>query len=274
MEKIKVASVQMEIIQGDKNANLQKALEFIKKASSEKTNLICFSEYFSTGFDPKHANELAEPIPGRTTEILGENAKKFNISIAAPILEVENKNFYSTLVLVGSDGKIHGKHRKVHPWMVEPREEEIKLLTPGENFDIMGINGTSIGCLIDADMDFPEPARILALKGAEIILIPFNAESLYKDLIRTVPMVRAIDNVTYVVTANRIGTWRNYKYAGGSIIISPTGDVLASIDDKEGMITATLDIMALRKMREDVSCPFKRFNIKAYADLKHLFFHK
>ena len=226
MLKIKVASIQMEIKQGDKQANTSKALEFLSRAAEEKVHLACFSEYFSTGFDSKQLNNLAEPIPGYTTKILQEKAKKFKMWIAAPILEKRDGKLFSTLVVIEPHGKAFCAHRKVHLWINEPRQEH-KVLTPGERFDVLKLDGSIIGSLIDGDMDFPEAARILALKGAEIILIPLNPELMYLDVVRLVPLARAIDNVAYVITTSKVGRSDGYDLAGGSMIISPLGEVLA-----------------------------------------------
>jgi (R)-amidase len=269
MNEIKVASIQMDIKQGDKATNLSKAAQFLKKASEEKVNLACLSEYFSTGFDYKHLKDLAEPIPGPTTKILQKDAKQYKMWIAAPILEKKNGKLSSTLTIIKPDGRVLCAHRKVHLWVAEPRQEN-KVLTPGEGFEVVKLNGAVFGSIIDADMDFPEAARILGLKGAEILFIPLDAELPYLDVIRLVPIVRALDNVAYVVTANRVGRLDGFDYAGGSMIISPLGEVMASIGNREGMITATLDLAALREWRKEAWSPFKRFNTRAYGDLKNL----
>jgi len=269
MEKMKVASLQMEVKQGNKEANLLKARQLLEEAAREKVDLACFPEYFSTGFDCEQLNELAEEIPGYTTNMLKEESEKNGMWISAPILERDGKCFFSTLVLIGPRGDVLRVHRKAHLWINEPRQEN-KVLTRGEKFEVTKVDGSIIGAVIDADMDFPETARILALKGAEIFLIPLNAEQIYLNVIRLIPLVRAIDNVAYVITTNRLGHSDGYEYAGGSMIISPLGEILASIDDKEGIITATLDLRSLRKWRKEAWSPFTRFNLGAYKELKAL----
>jgi predicted amidohydrolase len=259
----------MEVKQGDKEANLLKARQFLEKAAREKVDLACFPEYFSTGFDRQKLNMLAEEIPGYTTNILKEESKKYGMWISAPILEKYGKCFYSTLVLIGPRGDVLCLHRKAHLWINEPRQEN-EVLTPGEKFEVTKVNDSTIGAMIDADMDFPETARILALKGAEIFLIPLSAEKIYLNVIRLVPVVRAIDNVAYVITTNRLGHSDGFEYAGGSMIISPLGEILSSINNEEGIITAILDLESLRKWRKEAWSPFTRFNLGAYRELKDL----
>ena len=133
----------------------------------------------------------SEPVPGPTTRFLGEAAKKYNLYIVAGILEKEGDVVYNTAVLIDRKGELAGKYRKVSL----PREEIDGGVMPGEDIPVFDTDFGRIGIMICWDMQFPEVARTLAMKGAEVILVPIWGGDI------TLTKARAIENQVYLVTS-------------------------------------------------------------------------
>ncbi len=256
MDQFKVTVLQLEITQGNKSKNLTKALQWIDKAAEEGTSIVCLPEYFSTGYMGEHLSETAEPIPGPTTDALSRKAEETKIHIiAGSIVEIEHDTLFNTSPLIGPDGALIGRYRKTHPWRGEPKNEWGDGIRPGKEYPVFDTELGKLAIFIDSDLDFPEPARIMALRGAEILFWPAHCSGKWIDSHRFGMQQRAFENMVYVAGANRVGTWttssgRDILYLGSSRIISPLGEILASAGEfSEGMTTAKVDLAGLRGMR-------------------------
>jgi predicted amidohydrolase len=180
---------------------------------------------------PGEPDMQAEPVPGPTTERMAEQARRYNSWIAFSIVEREGGDLFNTGVLIDRTGKIAGKYRKVQL----PFEEVSRGIAPGTDFPVFKTDFGTVGLLICHDASFPEAARELALKGAEIILMPIwgGRESLVR--------ARAIENGVYLATSG-------YDYP--SEIISPTGEVLAAVPlGKPAVAVAEIDLS--HRFRQD-----------------------
>ncbi len=171
--------------------NLTQFAGFIDKAGEQKADIVCLPEGITVVSTGKNYLEVSEPVPGPTTNFLGQLAKKYKMYIVAGIYEKEGPIVYNTAVLMGRDGKLVGKYRKV----TLPREEIDGGITPGDSFPVFETDFGKIGIMICWDVYFPEPARMLAQKGAEIILLPIWGGDL------TLAKARAIENQIYLVSS-------------------------------------------------------------------------
>jgi predicted amidohydrolase len=258
METFKAAVIQILIEQGDKEKNLAKCLQWIDSAADDGVSIVCLPEYFSTGYMGKRLAEVAEPISGPTIETLWRKAREKKIHIVAgSIVENENGTLYNTSCLIGPDGELIGRYRKTHPWRGEPKNEYGDGIVPGDEYPVFDTALGKLAVFIDSDLDFPEPARIMALNGAEIVFWPAHCSGKWIDSHRFGMQQRAYENMVYVVGANRIGMWSgspvgDVLYLGSSRIISPLGEILASAGEfSEGLAVATVDPAGLRAMRRD-----------------------
>jgi N-carbamoylputrescine amidase len=233
----------------DKAANIERAIGLIETAVEKGADLMVLPELFTMGFYIfKDRNpdffEMAEPIPGPTTDAIGKIAKKHGVYIVAPIFERHaSGKFYNTAPLIGPDGVIIGKYSKTH---VPPRPEEKFYFSPGSEYPVFNTDIGKIGTLICYDREFPEPFRVLSLKGAEIVVVPSvifpRDKAKYPDGWVMVNRARAYDSGVFGVFVNRGGKESGKEYFGNSMIVNPSGKVLAQAGFEECVITASIDL--------------------------------
>lgn len=236
------AAVQMkpQILQPD--TNLEKIHTLLDEAAHQGADVIVFPECATTGYGltPEEAESVAQTVPGPWTERLSEACAHSGVQvIALGTLEVDSQgHLFNTSVLLGPQGVV-SRYRKTHlPFLGVDR-----YLAAGD--EICGPITTPVGklaMLVCYDIRFPEPARVLALAGTQVILISTawpQAATLYPDFLA---QTRAAENHLYLVAANRIGEERGTRYLGHSLIIAPDGTKLAEASgDREEILYATLD---------------------------------
>ncbi|OGC39728.1 hypothetical protein A2Y85_02460 [candidate division WOR-3 bacterium RBG_13_43_14] len=226
---MKIGFVQFAPVFGDRNANLNTVARLIEGCSAD---LLLIPELFSTGYtfaSHKELLSLAEPVTGPTFEALLQLCKKKSICLAYGYAEKDNDVIYNSMAMIDPNGLI-GNYRKIHLFW-----DEKDLFAPGNNgFQVLEYEGTKYGLMICFDWIYPESARTLALRGAQVILHPSNLVLPYcPDAMVT----RAIENRVYTVTANRIGeesrAGKNYAFIGMSEIVAPDGKILCRAQKEE-----------------------------------------
>ena len=198
----------------DVEGNIDRALRLIGR---KRADLIVLPELFNTGYNFRNRREVvsvAEPIPeGGTTQALREFSKRDGTLVVAGIAERRGTTLYNSAVVVG-DGKYLGTYRKIHLF-----SNEKKFFKPGYEFKVF----RNVGVMVCFDWYFPESARSLMLKGAEIIAHPSN---LVLPNCPEAMKTRALENRVYTVTADRVGVERGLRFIGQSQIVNPRGRVL------------------------------------------------
>jgi predicted amidohydrolase len=187
-----------------------------------KTDVILLPEGITVVGNGKTYPEVAETIPGPTTKALGEVAKQRSAYIAAGIYEREGAAIYNTAVLIDRNGEVAGKYRKVYL----PREEVEGGLTPGSDYPVFRTDFGTVGMMICYDVFYADPARALALKGAEMILMPIWGGD------ETLAKARAIENKVFLVASG---------YDHPTYIMDPDGERL-SVAPRPGAAVATIDL--------------------------------
>ncbi|MGD8850474.1 MAG: carbon-nitrogen hydrolase family protein [Anaerolineales bacterium] len=238
---ITAAAVQMEPVLMNVRSNLDKIAAFSARARKEAAQIVVFPECAVTGYGltEDEARDVAEPIPGPTTEVLTSISAQYQLVLMVGTLEVDQQGkLFNTAVLVEPTGSL-ARYRKTHL----PTLGVDRFVTAGD--DLSNPVDSSIGragMLICYDLRFPEPARVLALGGAQLILLSTawpQAASLYPDFVVS---TRAAENYIYLVAANRVGLERGTTYLGRSIIADPDGRVLAEAGQtEETIIYAAID---------------------------------
>jgi N-carbamoylputrescine amidase len=253
MSKVKIGTVQMTCV-ADKAANLQKTIEQVKIAASKGAQIVCLQELFTSLYFcdvEDHDNfNLAEAIPGPSTDILSQVAKENNVVIIASLFERRAQGLYhNTTAVIDADGTYLGKYRKMHI-PDDPGYYEKFYFTPGDlGYKVFKTKYATIGVLICWDQWYPEASRITALMGAEIMFYPTaigwahrqNEETNVEqyNAWQTIQRSHAVANGVPVVSVNRVGDEADMKFWGGSFIANPFGTLLykASHDQEETVVT-------------------------------------
>ena len=292
----KIAVIQMRC-SPEPEANLAAACDWVRKAARGGAQIICLPELFRTQYFCQREDpalfDLAEPIPGPSSNALAEVAKQEGVVIIASLFERRAAGIYhNTAAILESDGSLLGTYRKMHI-PDEPLYYEKYYFTPGDqNFRAFDASAGKIGVLICWDQWFPEGARLTALRGANVLFYPtaigwHPAEKAefgvaQHDAWKTIQRSHAIANGVYVAVANRVGMEHGdirgnrannegLEFWGGSFIADPFGRVLAEAShDKEEILTAEVDLSLLEEQRRH--WPFLRDRrVDAYAGLTERF---
>ncbi|UCH82374.1 MAG: acyltransferase [Nitrospiraceae bacterium] len=235
-----VGFYQLNPLFGDINANVEKVRDTVK---NREMDLLVLPEFFATGYQFASIDEVAdlsEEIPdGRTTRELLKLSHDKHMFVVAGLPEKDGDRYYNSAVLTGPDGFL-GVYRKTHLFF-----EETLFFTRGDTgFKVWDIGICRLGIMICFDWFYPESMRALALKGADIIAHPSN---LVLPFCPDAMPVRCLENMTYAITANRIGTELRHgkkplTFIGKSEIVSPKGQILLRApDDEEAVMITDLD---------------------------------
>jgi len=260
--RITVAAVQMETTQ-DRRRNIEKILSFIHQAGKRGAELICFQEYcISEPPDQtqrrKDILSKAEAIPGPFTKAIGEQAKKNRIFVVAgSLIETFRGKLYNTSPLVGSNGRLIGIYRKMHPENVCIKYEIGCGITPGNGYPLFQTEIGKIGIMIDMDGTVPMVPEIYSLQGAEIVCWPISWSARWNRSVGILSQAHGIFTKCHILSANRVGLKKhvsgNVTYVGGTQITDPEGNMLSAVSDSyEGIAITEVDLDLTRKWREEI----------------------
>lgn len=240
--KIEAAAVQMEPVFGDIGRN-RGHLETLIRAVGD-ADLVVAPELVTTGYDLERfkstALGLAEPADGETVRWARRLGRDLDATLVVGFLERgDHDSVYDALVIASPDRAV--VYRKTHLY-----PPEMEVFTAGEELAASKLsNGVSLGAMICFEHAFPEVATTLAVDGADVLVIPSAVPGGYEHLLTLRTRARAQDNQVFVVASNLTGG----DFVGGSLIVDPKGEVVASIDRGEGFISATLDLDMIERER-------------------------
>lgn len=244
--------IQMDLAFLDKEANLRKASEMVREAAANGASLICLPEAFNTGYlgsDIPAMKKMAEPLDGESVTVMRKLAAELSVYLVAPIIyAAANGEAENTAVLINDEGEIEGTYSKSHSV-----GDERTYFQRGNEYPVWNTKFGKIGIVICYDVCFPETSRILALRGAELMLVPsaWRASHYFKEWWDLNLACRALDNLLYVAAVNRCGQSGEEIFAGKSQVISPIGEVLAAFDvEEEGILYQEIDLERVAKERE------------------------
>lgn len=254
--EITVATVQMEPELGRMEENLVKMRELIDRVATEQpVDLIVFPELVTTGYElgPRFP-QLAQRVPGATVNLIAQRASELGIHVAFGMATKKEKVesvLYNTAIMVGPDGDVLHQHHKIHL-----RGEEQITFRPGyqirECETALGSEGLTVGMLIGWDLAFPETARSLVMRGAELVIVLANWEEPHVDEWRVYLRARAYENAVFLAAANRVGEEPSYTFFGQSAIVDPYGQFYATVEEPtEGYAVATLNLNRMRQRRDE-----------------------
>jgi predicted amidohydrolase len=224
---------------GEKERNVRVALEMLR---AEAADVWILPEFFATGYlfaSREEASALAEPIPGgATTAALEAFCRESGSHVVAGLPEIAGDVLFNSAVLVGPNGYV-SHYRKVHLF-----GDESLYFEPGDRpFAVDDLGFVRLGMMICYDHLFPEAARSLTLRGADLLAHPANL--ILPDLAQRTMSVRALENGVFTATANRVGVEARadatLRYTGRSQIVSPKGEILARLSP-DGVEAAVVEI--------------------------------
>jgi N-carbamoylputrescine amidase len=292
----KIGLVQMSM-GPDPEANLESAVRHVREAAARGAKIVCLPELFRAQYfcqrEDTRLFDIAEPIPGPSTQRLGDLARELRVTIVASLFERRAPGLYhNTAVTLNSDGNIISVYRKMHI-PDDPLYYEKYYFTPGDlGFKAVDTAAGRIGTLVCWDQWYPEGARLTALQGAEVLFYPTAigwhpaekdeyGDAQY-DAWQTIQRAHAIANGVYVAGVNRVGhengdvlgnrvEGAGLQFWGGSFLADPFGRIIAKAShDKEEILIGDVNVGLMEETRRN--WPFLRDRrIDAYTPITRRF---
>ena len=260
----KIAILQMRSVNRAYENNITTIIKYMAEAKKNDADILLLPECFITGYDLTIDNDLA--IIENELSPLCKTAKELGIGLVATALTKGKNSPQNSALIIGKDGEILMKYSKVHTCGFADE----RVLESGAEFKVCDFDGVKIGVMICYDREYPESARILMLKGAEIILVPNDCGSMRPRL--QALSTRAYENMCGVAMANPNG-----KNAGNSCAFSPIcwdnngecvdNTLLLADDETKGLFYAEFDMDAIRAYREREMMGNTFRKVSAYSDL-------
>ncbi len=247
--KIRIGGVQLGPNDISVHKNVDKVIDFIKKAEKLKVDILSFPELCTTTYFPKHTyDEINVFLLSEHNSLYQRVIKStlgFKVTIIFPYAEKTDEGIYNTADII-QNGKVIGKYRKIHIPILKENSTfnnlEERYFKPGNlGFPVFKINGIKIGIQICFDRHFPEGFRILGLKGTQVVFVPTNSAAFGADPRRIemwdrLMQVRAYENGYYIVAINKAGTEEGWDFMGNSLIVDSTGEIIKRLDQFEETI--------------------------------------
>ena len=257
-DNFRIGLCQMKVLD-DKMLNLGKAIDMIDRAAKEGVEMVILPEMFNCPYDTNKFKAYAESRDSsKSLKAISTAAKNHGVYlVAGSIPELLDGKIYNSCFIFDRKGQIIDVHRKMHLFDVDIPDIEFKesdTITPGNRVTVVDTDPIKIGVAICYDMRFPELFRLMALKDADMMVVPgaFNmttGPAHWKTILRA----RAIDNQTYVAAVSPArNTNLSYVAYGHSIIVDPWGTVMGEAGYGEEIICATIDISYINNVREEL----------------------
>ncbi len=247
MKSLRCASIQFNISLGYVDANLDYAIDALRRVAKQGARLAVLPEMWSCGYDYKNLTELAKETP-RVLEEIQNECQALNLVCVGSLPELENGTIYNTAYLIDK-GELIGSYRKLHLFSTM---REDKFLGPGNQSLVVDSSVGRLGIAICYDLRFPELFRKLALEGAEIICIPAEWPKPRQEHWKTLLRARAIENQVFVIATNCCGVQGKLDFFGLSQLISPLGNVLKIAEESDTELVADFDFSEMESYRAQI----------------------
>lgn len=249
IEGMQISAVQTDVKINNRDANLAELRRIVESESAAGSNLVVFPECFTTGYCFDSLDEAmlaAESLDGPSIQFATSVCKQTGCHTVFGMLEKDGDRVFNAAVLVGPNGLI-GRYRKVHlPYLGVDRFTTLGDLP----FEVFEAGGVRIGMLICYDGGFPEAARVLALKEADLILLPTNWPPGAEYMSDFSVNARAMENGVYFAAVNRIGLERGFSFIGRSRICDPVGATLETANHADfAILRSEIDVQKARQKR-------------------------
>ena len=253
------AALQFPVRMGDVMANADRAFTLLRDASRGGASLCVLPEMWSTGFSYDALQSLSGTTPGILHDLRRFAADR-RVVIAGSLPERSGRSVYNTLYVINATGAITGEYRKTH--LFSPSGEHLHFRR-GKDAAVAHTSVGTIGPQICYDIRFPELSRKYVSGGATLFCVAAQWPSARQEHWDILTVARAVENQLFVVAANAVGMSGAFRYAGGSVIVSPWGEVLARGGEDEAIVAATIDPARVEDARRRIPCAQDR-NVRAY----------
>lgn len=259
MRSFKLALCQMHVVQ-DKVKNIEKAVEMLWKAAEDGADIAVLPEMFNCPYDNSRFREYSESMDDSPTlDAISRKSKELGIYVVAgSIPEIYASKLYNTCVVFDRQGKKIGYHRKMHLFDIDVegkiRFMESEVLSPGNDITVVETEFCKTGICICYDIRFPELSRLMALRGAEMIIVPgaFNmvtGPAHWEILMRT----RALDNQVFLAAVSPARDLSaSYTAYGNSMVANPWGSVVSRAGEEEEIVLVDIDLDEVAKVRREL----------------------
>jgi len=247
---MKVALLQLEVLEKNKAANVAHGLELLRLAAKEH-DLVVMPEVWTTGYSLGHLKEEAETPNSVLVEELCSISKEYNCHILAGSVPMDHEGkIYNTSMAIDRTGRVVNYYDKVHLFGLFNEE---KFFAPGDNFKAFQLDDICCGSTICYDLRFPELFRHLALQGVKIIFCPAEWPSARGDIWRLLAQARAAENHLFVIAVNCAGTFKGAPFFGHSMLVAPSGKILAEAGVDETVVSCEIDLSTIDKVRAKIN---------------------
>jgi N-carbamoylputrescine amidase len=262
-----------------REAMIAKHLPMIQAAAEKGVQILCLQEIFFGPYFPAEQDEkwyaLAETIPGPTTELMQEISRRNAMAMIVPIYEKEMSGvYYNTAVVIDADGTMLGKYRKNHIPHLRCFWEKFYFKPGNLGYPVFRTRFATVGVYICYDRHFPEGARLLGLKGAEIVFNPSaTIAGLSKYLWELEQPAHAVANGYWIAALNRVGVeepWKAGQFYGSSYLCDPRGQIVVQAGENDDeLLVADADLDRIQEVRDTWQFVRDR-RPETYADLSSL----
>jgi len=258
---MKIASAQMDVVFGDSIANAERAIQKLDELKALGVEVVVFPEAFLTGYCVSSLEEARAIAIARDSEAvlkLKETADRLDIIAVIGFAELSGDTVYNTAVLL-EPGREPRFYQKTHlPYLGLDM-----FVCPGQELPVFNTRVGNIGILICYDLRPPEATRVLALNGADILILPTNWPVGAETSADHIAIARAAENRIFVATCNRVGVENGFTFIGRSKLIGVGGNVLAAAGSDEETLIAEMDLETARNKRT-VNIPGK-YEVEVFA---------
>jgi omega-amidase len=248
---MRIALCQMRVMQGQRAVNWATAEAMLREATAAQTDVVVLPEMWTSGYDFARLEEHAEVLDGPTAQRMAGLARELGVWIIAGSLPVRFADgVRNTSLTFDPEGQLRHVYSKLH--LIGLMQED-RYLTCGRDAATFDLSGVPAAVMICYDLRFPELARRYALAGAKLLFVPAQWPQPRAAHWRTLLRARAIEDQMYVIGVNMSGWNENDRFAGGSLVVDPWGEMVVEAGAEPGIVYAEVDPRRVDQVRAQMS---------------------
>jgi predicted amidohydrolase len=246
---MRIAIIQMQTVAGDVATNRKQGLAMAAEAAGQ-ADIVVLPELWTTGYALRQVNEQAEDDSGATISGIVEIARHHKVTVVAGSLPLwRGGKIYNTTAVINSAGEVISHYEKMHLFSMTGEQ---RFFTAGSSRSIFSLGDVVGGIAICYDLRFPELFRSLTMEGAQIIFLPAEWPTARAEHWNILNRARAIENQVYICAVNCVGEFHGKPFYGHSMLIGPSGELVAEGGDEQEIIYGDFDPELVTKVRQSM----------------------